>query len=693
MAGEPGWPGVDPGVLSHLQRIYVTPVRLDAAFDDEHDCEELVASGFPSLVEELKHDTVAQMMVWKTDCARALKRHRRGVASDLLFRLPTPDVISVHEEFERLTKTSIHCILEMHTKRRQKKYREDPPDVRSRKFESECRKYSLLLAQVMIDADLPVVALVQTLDDPAAGWIHLFAARRGNTLKNRYKVWKPFQRWLETHRGYTFPRGVKDAIDYMQHRVNENCGRTVPGSLSATISLIEQVGRVLEGDRISDDPLWKGHVKSWEAELSAEAPPKKPAEMFTVAIIVALELSVVDDTAPIFQRALSWITLCMVWGAMRCDDVQAILPHRSILSNYGLRLVLGKSKTTGPDKVQKEVSVHIFRTTSLTGEDWLRVGFDIWESDEFKFRRDYMVMEPSPEWDRVRRKFLPPSGLASEINKLLGRLSVPKKGQFGWELMQHALLLPDGLEHFFSGHSPRNFLTSVAAAIGFGRDERAFLGRWSMGMVSSEEYVRTSRQVVFRIQKAVNRSLVEGREEPYFEDEAIQRLCDAAETSGANPNRIRKRHSLMSMWSGRHSLGGLYPTLEILEDDWQVHDDSVESTVALKDAVAGLKAKENASEPQPMKYFITISRRTSLRRLHLNGCFVKPDRCCEVLFANEISGDDFDTICQACKRKMMSECGRDDPDLSASSTASSSSTASEPEEGDAQEGNVPLAID
>eukprot|EP00435_Cladocopium_sp_Y103_P048179 s357_g14.t1 len=379
------WPDVEAGILSHLQRIFVTPSRLDAAFDDEDGCDSLISCSFPSIVDELKHDTVAQMMVWKLDLQRALKRHRKDVASSVLYRLPSPSSVSVHDEYTRLTKTSVLCILEMHSKRRQRKYKEDPPDVRSKRFESERKKYALLLAQVISEANLPVTALVQTLDDPGSGWIHLFAARRGNTLKNRYKVWKPFQRWLELHRGYLYPKGVKDAIDYMQHRVNEGCGRTVPDSLNATISMIEQIGRVIEGERISDDPLWRGHVKSWGAELSSEAAPKKPAEMFTVAIVLALELTVVDESFLIFQRALAWITLCMIWGAMRCDDVQAILPHRSHLSNYGLRLVLGKSKTTGPDKVQKEVSVHIFRTKSLTGEDWLRAGFEIWESDQFKF--------------------------------------------------------------------------------------------------------------------------------------------------------------------------------------------------------------------------------------------------------------------------------------------------------------------
>ena len=183
----------------------------------------------------------------------------------------------------------------------------------------------------------------------------------------------------------------------------------------------------------------------------------------------------------------------------------AVIPRRSFLSNYGLKLILGKSKTTGPDKAQKEVAVHVFRTLSLTGEDWLRGGFEIWESEEFSFPRDYMVMEPFANWDKVKRKFVAPGDLSSLTGKLLSSLNVPRRSEFGWEAMQHVLLLPDGLEAFFSGHSARNFLTSVAAVIGFPRDERAFLGRWAMGMTSSQEYVRTSRQVVFKIQRAVNR--------------------------------------------------------------------------------------------------------------------------------------------------------------------------------------------
>ena len=104
-------------------------------------------------------------------------------------------------------------------------------------------------------------------------------------------------------------------------------------------------------------------------------------------------------------------------------------------------------------------------------------------------------------------------------------------------------------------------MTSVAAVLGYGRDQRAYLGRWAMGMSASEEYVHTSRQVVLSIQRAVNRSIVEGRDIEYFEDEAIDALAKTAEDMGFNPLRIKKRHSCMNKITGKNSIGGAYPAL------------------------------------------------------------------------------------------------------------------------------------
>ena len=221
-------------------------------------------------------------------------------------------------------------------------------------------------------------------------------------------------------------------------------------------------------------------------------------------------------------------------------------------------------------------------------------------------------------------------------------------------------------------------MTSVAAVLGYSRDARAYLGRWAMGMTSSEEYVRTSRQVVLGIQRAVNKSILEGREIEYFEDEAIDALAKAAEERGFNPLRIKKRHSCMNNITGKNSLGGTYPAFTLGLDgieDWQEIPEEPHELLLVADSAETSGKMGNPADETSFKFFITVSRRQGLRRLHLVGCFVRPSRCSEVRYSNEVGPEDFDSICRSCRKKMLIEGGKETPDDS-SSTASSSSTES-----------------
>lgn len=681
------WPALEPSLLSSVQRSFRTPLHLQAAFDSLEDCFDLVTSFFPDLVDEEVRNQSAILMQWQEENGHRFKRLKISAVEGARDRLHSFSNSTLQDSFVKITETNPLALIEMFSKKRHKKYKEEVPDARARKFETERKKYSMQLAAYIMEAGLPVAKLIATLDQPETAWVHLFAARRANTLKNRVKSWRPFRDWLILHRGYCFPRDVKDLVDFMQSRVDDGCGSSVPHSLNLALGLLEVLGRVPEDEQLSKDPLWQGHIKSWSSEIASSSQPRSPAAMYTVAMVLSLELLVMDPTETQFGRALSWVVLTMLWAALRCDDVQSILPHRMTLTNFGLKVVLGRSKTTGPDKPHKEVAAFIYRTISLTGNDWLGTGYNIWENDPFNYKRDYLVMKPVANWDGVRQKFIQPSELSSLIRKLLSSLKVPRRVGLDWTISGSLLLLPDGLESHFTGHSPRNFLTSIAALLGFPKDMRAYLGRWLIGMTAAEGYVRTARQVVYKIQKAVNRSIVTGRDDEYFEDEAIDSLCKSAELSGANPARIRKRHVIMNNSTGRMCLGGFYPTLDVHDDGWDIihGDPDDESNLELD-----LKAREiggsllEKTDDSSYKYFVTVSRRVGHRRLHLTGCFVKPSNCCEVRLCNSITMEEFDSVCRACKKKMLVDNGKETADES-SSTASSSSTnasANPPEEED-----------
>jgi hypothetical protein len=123
----------------------------------------------------------------------------------------------------------------------------------------------------------------------------------------------------------------------------------------------------------------------------------------------------------------------------------------------------------------------------------------------------------------------------------------------------------------------------------------------------------------------------------------------------------------------------VFLTLEVLPDDWFEVGDNEADEATLEANIQDQKARAETADKALPKFFVTISRRTAFRRLQLTGCFVKPSNCTEVRMLDEVGNEDFDSICRACKRKMLAENGKDDS-VESSSTAASSSTASVAEE-------------
>ena len=76
--------------------------------------------------------------------------------------------------------------------------------------------------------------------------------------------------------------------------------------------------------------------------------------------------------------------------------------------------------------------------------------------------------------------------------------------------LNRALLVPGAMVRYWTGHSSRHTLPSLAAALEVGKEKRDFLGRWAYSQHGSQDYVLTARQVVHGVQNHVCRALLEG---------------------------------------------------------------------------------------------------------------------------------------------------------------------------------------
>ena len=75
---------------------------------------------------------------------------------------------------------------------------------------------------------------------------------------------------------------------------------------------------------------------------------------------------------------------------MRADDVQWIDPARMHMSGTCVRMILRRTKTTGPGRRAVEVPAYVARDASLSGEDWLGQGWELYHSPAFQNDRDYL---------------------------------------------------------------------------------------------------------------------------------------------------------------------------------------------------------------------------------------------------------------------------------------------------------------
>jgi transcription elongation factor Elf1 len=470
-------------------------------------------------------------------------------------------------------------------------------------------------------------------------------------------------------------------IHYIEEHIQNGVTFSFISEFQAALVVLEQAGRIPEGKQLSRDPLWKAHVESWKQELATNTFPKA-AKPYTTAILLALELFVIEMDHEFCLRLIAWCMLVSTWAAMRVDDLQNVMPESVRLSNRGLTLRMARTKTTGGAKLHGPICAFVARDISISGYDWLIEGFQMLQREDLMFPRDYFIPTPGKDWTLFKNKILEPPSMANYFRIVLGKLGTPRFQDGFWRQNKAMDLVPGAMLLFWSGHSPRHFLTQAAASLGVDKTKRDFLGRWSIGRTGSNAYLHTSRQVVEEVQHLVRDSIVLGApaldESELLED--IMHFADKHELVG---QRVRRRHTHDYK---RANAGEVFNTF-----DSDVEQVDVQEKQQVMEAVQ----REAGENPTHLGYFITTSRRTGFRRLHMHGkCPVRSDRCIDSTDVDNVQDAAYDAICKICQRKISEELGRmtadhdvssDSGDSSSTNTSGDEAEAEEAEAGEASE--------
>ena len=639
-----------------------------ASIVDEADAITLVQQVMTGL---LKQEQIRNLgsNIWIWCCrhqalqGRLLRKIRAAVESGPYLKVPPK--VDAAETYQNLVNDNPLLGLAVLEKKLKQNKQLLSVESKQAKEEAMKQKWVLRLTAYLVAAALPSVSRIQAMDDPSSAWLRAFGSRRGSTLKNRALAWEPFFRWIEQAEGRTWPSGAASVLQYLQERYDGGTlHKTTPAALLASLYLLEQVGQVPAEKRLSSDALVDAAIKSWSAELEAGAKPIRKAPMFTVAILLSLEMTLARLSVENGLRYACFMVLIMVWSALRCDDLQNIDPASVTFSQLGLKFNILRTKTSGPGKKQGTLQGFVLRGVSLSGYDWLATGMSLLQSDEFKFPRDFLCVHLDDKWQVSSKDYLEPEGVASLVRAVLRALHAPKRVDGKWGLSKTVHLVPENLVTFWSGHSPRHVLPSLAAAVGIPEERINFLGRWAAAKSASSTYIMTSRQVVHQIQAQICQAILEGQPAPgLVEEELFQQMQQHVISKGGDGSHASAGHQVLT-WdsaSSSWSLRAKFPAISV--------DPSV-----LQQATGTTSSPEapdvEATDEAP--YFVTVSR-SGFRRLHVSkACAVRQERCLEWVPIHVVTADCADAICKLCKPKVNS------------ASAVSSPSASDSEEGIAQ---------
>ena len=154
--------------------------------------------------------------------------------------------------------------------------------------------------------------------------------------------------WLIAFAGVVWPREISDLVNYVEEMLKVGARISLHGELQAPLVLLEQVGRVKESRQLSRDG------SAWDVEQDKGSRPRGSAQPYTVAVLIALELTVCNTECEFFRRVVAWIMLIGLiasWACMRVDDVQRVAPESLRLSTRGFSMKMARTKTTGPGKL------------------------------------------------------------------------------------------------------------------------------------------------------------------------------------------------------------------------------------------------------------------------------------------------------------------------------------------------------
>ena len=397
---------------------------------------------------------------------------------------------------------------------------------------------------------------------------------------------------------------------------------------------------------------------------SLGARDSKQAPRFPVNILVALEELQADASQPVFFRIMAWWLTLQSWGTLRFADHRGLEPKNVHFESGSFTARLTRSKTLGSDKSVSSRMVVVDSEAYFVNRSWL---IDGWKLLQLKapYERDYLLPAPSANFLGVQCRELKYDTAFAVQTRLL--MSLEYRG---------TRVFNKALPHYWTPHSGRNFLPTVASILGTPTQEKNFLGGWSAE--GSERYNRLAKYKIAQIQRDVIK-LVLNKEtpDPLVEKDSLRELADFLRAHQVDEEEITRSLQLLNSRRvhnvERSQSVDLHPIDLQLEESLEIEDDPTEKDTPTKNLAREKQQAWNRERTRKLGdnpracraelrdslqpgFYISSSSKKGIRTLHrLGQCHRVPGldyMQYEYAGSSMPNSDAFDQTCSWCAKSV-----------------------------------------
>ena len=152
------------------------------------------------------------------------------------------------------------------------------------------------LVEIFVEANTPLAWQAQLASSPKAAMAASLGSMHASTIRKRMREWRKLRVFSLGLSACPWPKHIGVVLDYLQNRVAETCGRSVPNAILEALSFMERKGGVAADQRLADLPILKiNFVNQATHDLEIGAPPTKKAPLLPLMLVGALELLVTEN--------------------------------------------------------------------------------------------------------------------------------------------------------------------------------------------------------------------------------------------------------------------------------------------------------------------------------------------------------------------------------------------------------------